>query len=176
MVSAGLFQRINRLTTGSSGSCPPIRTAVVSGDTVASAAERRRQRRSIPETGLTSASETLHDQFNLVHRHQIRLRGCRCDRLSLDALLFLKEALKYCRGQPAPPVDRGEWYDWPLDLLNCEPKRETWGDRSLIEAWFGVLKFRTMLFRHRFPHYSTRESTRSWLRAFAALHNAMLQR
>ena len=26
---------------------------------------------------------------------------------SLDALLFLKEALKYCRGQPAPPADRG---------------------------------------------------------------------
>ncbi|QZA89740.1 DDE-type integrase/transposase/recombinase [Salinarchaeum sp. IM2453] len=97
-------------------------------------------------------------------------------RSSLDALLFLKETLKYRRGRPVVLADRGEWYDWPLDFLNCEPKRETWGDRSLIEAWFGVLKFRTMLFRHRFPQYSTRESTRSWLRAFATLHNAMLQR
>jgi putative transposase len=52
-------------------------------------------------------------------------------------------------------ADRGEWYDWPLDILDCEGKRETWGDRSLIEAWFGVLKYRTMLFSHRFPHHST---------------------
>lgn len=96
-------------------------------------------------------------------------------RSSLDALLFLREALKYCRGQPAPSADRGEWYDWPLDLLDCEAKRETWGDRSLIEAWFDVLKNRTMLFRHRFPHYSTRESIDSWLTAFATLHNAFLQ-
>ena len=79
------------------------------------------------------------------------------------------------RGQPVVLADRGEWYDWPLDLLDCEGKRETWGARSLIEAWFGVLKYRTMLFRHRFPHYSTRKSTESWLTAFAALHNALLQ-
>lgn len=31
-------------------------------------------------------------------------------------------------------ADIGEWYDWPLDLLECEGKREMWGDRSLIEA------------------------------------------
>jgi putative transposase len=66
-------------------------------------------------------------------------------RSSLDALLFLKEVLRYCRGQPVVLADRGEWYDRSLDLLECEAKRETWGDRSLIEAWFGVLKFRTML-------------------------------
>ena len=52
-----------------SGSCPPIQTAVVSGDTVASAAVRRRLRRSISKTKLTSASKTLNDQFKLVHRH-----------------------------------------------------------------------------------------------------------
>ena len=59
-------------------------------------------------------------------------------RSSLDALLFLRETLKYCRGQPVVLADRGEWYDWPLDLLDCEGKRETWGARSLIEAWFGT--------------------------------------
>ena len=84
---AGLFQQINHPTTGSSGSCPPIRTAVVSGDAVASAAVRRRQRRSIPKITLTTDSKTFHDQFDLIHRHQTRLRGRRCDRLKLaDAL------------------------------------------------------------------------------------------
>ncbi len=96
-------------------------------------------------------------------------------RSSLDALLFLTEVFKHCRDQPVVLADRVEWYDWPLNLLKCEPKREKWGDRSLIEAWFGVLKFRTLPFRYRFPNYSSRESTRSWLKSFAALHNAMLQ-
>ncbi len=82
-VCVGLFQRTSHSTTGSSGSCPPVRTAVVSGNTVASAADRRRQRRSIPKTTLTRASKTFYDQFDLIHRHQIRLRGCRCDRLDL---------------------------------------------------------------------------------------------
>jgi len=37
-------------TTGSSGSCPPLGTAIVSGDIVASAAVRRRQRPLTAET------------------------------------------------------------------------------------------------------------------------------
>lgn len=60
-------------------------------------------------------------------------------------------------------------------MLECDSRRETWGERSLIEAWFVVLKYRTMLFRHRFPHYSSLESTDDWLTAFAVLHNAILQ-
>jgi putative transposase len=47
-------------------------------------------------------------------------------RSSLDLFLFLKDVL-----------DRGPGYDWPLKLLDCEYERETWGNRSLIEAWFG---------------------------------------
>jgi len=50
LVCAGLFQRTNHSTTGSSGSCPPLGTAIVSGDTVASAAVRRRQRPLTAET------------------------------------------------------------------------------------------------------------------------------
>jgi hypothetical protein len=48
-----------------------------------SAANRRRQRRFIPKITLTSGSKTLHSQFNLIHRHQTRLHGRRCDRLGL---------------------------------------------------------------------------------------------
>jgi len=95
-------------------------------------------------------------------------------RSSLDALLFLKEVLKRCRGRPLVRADRGPWYDWPLELLDCEAERETWGNRSLIEAWFGLFKYRTRRFWHRFPDGSTADSTRSWLTAFATLHNATL--
>lgn len=76
--------------------------------------------------------------------------------------------LKYYRGQPVLLDDRGEWYEWPLDLLDCGDKPTTWGDSSLIETWFGVLTFRTMLVKHRFSHYSTGDSTESWLIASAA--------
>ena len=33
-------------------------------------------------------------------------------------------------------VDRGPWYNWSLDDLdlNFEARRETWGDRSLVES------------------------------------------
>jgi hypothetical protein len=39
----------------------------------------------MPKITLTSASKTPHNQFNLIHRHQLRLRGRRCDRLRLSA-------------------------------------------------------------------------------------------
>ena len=78
-------------------------------------------------------------------------------------------------GEPFVDVCHVAVHDWPLDLLDWEGKRETWGDRSLIEAWVSVLTYRPMLFRQRFPHDSTRDSTESWLTAFAALHTAMLQ-
>ena len=95
-------------------------------------------------------------------------------RSSLDALLFLREVLEQCRGRPLLRADRGPWYDWPLELLDCEYERETWGNRPLIEAWFGLLKYRTRRLWHRFPHHSTTDSTRSWLKAFAACHNSTL--
>lgn len=65
-------------------------------------------------------------------------------RSDLDALLFLKTVLKRCRGQPVIIVDRGPWDNWALDDLDlCESRRETWGERSLVEAWFGLFKYRT---------------------------------
>jgi putative transposase len=95
-------------------------------------------------------------------------------RSSLDALLFLKEVLQQCRGRPLVRADRGPWYNWPLDRLECDVERETWGNRSLIEAWFSLFKYWTRRFWHRFPYYSSTESTRSWLTAFATIHNATI--
>jgi hypothetical protein len=46
-----------------------------------------------------------------------------------DGLFFIKQVLKRCRGDPVVLVDRGPWYNWPLDDLNlCESRRETWGN------------------------------------------------
>lgn len=57
---------------------------------------------------------------------------------------------QYSSYEAALATDSVTSMDWPLDLLEREEKRETWGDRSLVETGFSVLKYRTMLFRHRF--------------------------
>lgn len=110
------------------------------------------------------------DTFEVVH---IEVSPGRSD---LDALLFLKQVLERCRGKPTVLVDRGPWYNWPLDDfdLPCDSRRETWGERSLVEAWFGLFKYRTRLFYSRFPHRSSWQSTDRWAKAFAAFHNAIL--
>jgi len=62
------------------------------------------------------------ETFEVVH---IEVSPGRSD---LNALLFLKQVLKRCRGDPVVLVDRGPWYNWPLDDLElCESRRETWG-------------------------------------------------
>jgi len=112
----------------------------------------RREAVAVDETNLDIADEAVSvwaavdgDTFEVLH-----IEGSP-GRSSLDALLFT-EVLTYCRGQPVVLADRGDWDDWPLDPLDWEGKRETWGDRSLIEAWVSVLTYRPMLFRQRFPH------------------------
>jgi putative transposase len=93
-------------------------------------------------------------------------------RSGLDALLFLKEVMKRCRGGPRVRAARGPGFGWALGLLECDYVRETWGNRSLIEAWFGLFKYQTRRFWYRFPYNSFIHSTQSWLTAFATLHNA----
>jgi putative transposase len=93
---------------------------------------------------------------------------------ALEAYLFLHEVLQRCRGRPVVKADRGPWYNWPLDDLSCAFERETFGERSLIEAWFSVFKDRTRRFWGRFPYRSSPHSLRRWARAFAAIHNATL--
>lgn len=96
-------------------------------------------------------------------------------RSDLDALLFLDTVLERCTGRPTILVDRGRWYNWALDDLDldCDARRETWGNRSLVEAWFGLLKYRTLLFYSRIPTKSSWQSTDRWAKAFATFHNAL---
>lgn len=99
-------------------------------------------------------------------------------RSDLDAFVFLKTVLARCRGETVVLADRGPWYNWSLDDLDlpCRSRRETWGERSLVEAWFFVFKYRTMLFFDRFPYRSTWQSADRWTKAFATFHNALYQR
>jgi putative transposase len=95
-------------------------------------------------------------------------------RSSLDALLFLREVLRRCHGKPLIKIDRGHWYDWALNKLDCDYEKQTFGRRSLVERWFGILKHRTTLFWHRFPNNSSVQSAQKWLESFASIHNSML--
>ena len=46
---------------------------------------------------------------------------------------FLKNVFEWYHGRPLIRADRGPWYDWLLERLNCESERETWGARSLLK-------------------------------------------
>jgi hypothetical protein len=73
----------------------------------------------------------------------------------LNAPLFLKDVLDRCPGRPEPAGDRGPRYDWPLELLNYESEREVYRNRALIEACFGLFKYRTRCFRYPRPYRSS---------------------
>ncbi|WP_373675562.1 DDE-type integrase/transposase/recombinase [Halopenitus sp. H-Gu1] len=63
------------------------------------------------------------DTFDIIHIEDSPGRS------DLDALLFIKQVLKRCRGDPVVLVDRGPWYNWALDDLElCESRRKTWGN------------------------------------------------
>jgi len=108
------------------------------------------------------------ETFEVIHVDVSRGRS------GLDAFLFLRELLKRCRGKPLIKVDRGPRYDWALETLGCDYDKETFGEWRLVEAWFGLVKYRTMLFWHRFPYRSTVHSTQRWTKSFATLHNSVL--
>jgi len=92
-------------------------------------------------------------------------------RSSLDALIFLGEALKACVNKPLVLVDKGPWYPWALAQLGLRFRHVTFGARNRIERWFGLLKARTKRFYNNFPHNSSLESVRSFLETFMGLYN-----
>jgi len=83
LVCAGLFQRTNHSTTGSSGSCPPLGTAIVSGATLSrrrqSAADSDPHRRNSPSVSFRELTTHRRRKFNLYWR----VENSRCDRLML---------------------------------------------------------------------------------------------
>jgi putative transposase len=67
-------------------------------------------------------------------------------RSSLNALAFLKKALKMCTNKPLVIVDRGPWYRWAFERLGLEYRYERFGMRNRVERFF---KERTVVFHHK---------------------------
>jgi len=92
-------------------------------------------------------------------------------RSSLDASIFLGEALKACINKPLVLVDKGPSYPWALAQLGIRFRHVTFGARNRIERWFGLLKARTKRFYNNFPHNSSLESVRGFLETFTRLYD-----
>jgi len=67
----------------------------------------------------------------------------------LNALSFLKKALRMCTNKPLVIVDRGPWYRWALEKLGLEYRHERFDMRNRVERFFRYLKERTVIFHHK---------------------------
>jgi putative transposase len=70
-------------------------------------------------------------------------------RSSLNALTFLKKALRMCTNKPLVIVDRGPWYRWAFERLRLEYRCERFGMSNSVERFFRHLKERTIVFHHK---------------------------
>jgi transposase-like protein len=70
-------------------------------------------------------------------------------RSSLNALAFLRKALRMCINKPSVLVDKGPWYRWAFERLGLEYMYERFGMRNSVERFFRYLKERTMIFHHK---------------------------
>jgi transposase-like protein len=70
-------------------------------------------------------------------------------RSCLNALSFLKKALRMCTDKPLVLVDKGPWYRWTFERLGLEYRHERFGMRNRVERFFGYLKERTVVFHHK---------------------------
>jgi len=70
-------------------------------------------------------------------------------RSSLNALAFLKKALRMCTNKPLVLVDKGPWYRWAFERLGLEYRHERLGMRNRVERFFRYLKERTVVFHHK---------------------------
>ena len=61
-------------------------------------------------------------------------------RSSLNALTFLKKALRMCTNKPLVLVVKGPWYRWAFERLGLEYR---------YERFFRYLKERTVVFHHK---------------------------
>jgi transposase-like protein len=59
---------------------------------------------------------------------------------SLNALSFLKKALRMCTNKLLVMVDRGPWYRWAFERIGLEYRCERFGMRNRVERFFRYLK------------------------------------
>ena len=60
-------------------------------------------------------------------------------RTTLDAIYIFKRVLKRCENKPLILVDKGPWYRFALEKLGLEYKHQRFGERNVIEQWYGLL-------------------------------------
>ena len=70
-------------------------------------------------------------------------------RSSLNALAFLKKALRMCTNKPLVIVNRGPWYRWAFERLGLEYRYERFGMRNRVERFFRYLKEKTIVFHNK---------------------------
>jgi len=91
-------------------------------------------------------------------------------RESIDALVFLKRCLRYCKGKPVIITDGGPWYRWPTRRLGLKHVVMCGGERNYIERWFETFKDRLRAFDCYFPTHDL-ESVQNFCQAFGFLYN-----
>jgi transposase-like protein len=70
-------------------------------------------------------------------------------RSCLNALSFLKKALRMCTNKPLVLVAKGPWYRWAFERLGLEYRYERFGMRNRVERFFRYLKERTAVFHFK---------------------------
>jgi transposase-like protein len=96
-------------------------------------------------------------------------------RSSLNALSFLKKALRMCTNKPLVIVDRGPWYRWAFERLGLEYRHERFGMRNRVERFFRYLKERTAVFHHKMSardHIQGINNLKLFLSLFALYYQA----
>ena len=81
--------------------------------------------------------------------HEAILSWVTQGRGGLEALIFLKNVLRHCTNRPFVRVGRGVGYPRALDTLGIKWKVQRGGRRSLVESFFGSLKWRIQRMHRR---------------------------
>jgi transposase-like protein len=88
------------------------------------------------------------------------------EKSSLNALTFLKKALRMCTNKPLVLVDKGPWYRWTFEMLGLEYRHE---------RFFRYLKERTTVFHHKMStrdHIQGINNLKLFLSLFTTYHQA----
>jgi transposase-like protein len=91
-------------------------------------------------------------------------------RSSLNALAFLKKALRICTNKPLVLVDKGPWYRWAFERLGLRYRYQRFGLRNAVERFFGHLKQRTRRFYNNINTWSIK-SIEDYATAIAIVRN-----
>jgi transposase-like protein len=95
-------------------------------------AKERRYRRCISDETMLRVKKSYVDMDS----KELLALEASYGRSSLNALAFLRKALRMCTNKPSVLVDRGPWYRWAFERFGLEYRRERFGIRNRIEMFF----------------------------------------